>query len=246
MILIDKQSRIPYYYQLAEIVRQWIREELPKSDLVSIPSEPELAKMHSISRATVRQALDLLEREGLIYKAKGKGTFAAKARAKYNLTTLIPTTDDILRRGWTPTVKVISAQVVDAVGQVGTSLELSSTEQVFELCRLRLGNDQPISIQWSYIPVHLCPDLLDQELAGSLSHLLEERYNIRFSTAHEVLRARLVTSFESKLLAVVSTSPVIYMERITYDQDRRPAEFLESVWRSDLYDFEFNLSRAST
>ncbi len=246
MILIDKQSRIPYYYQLAEIVRQWIREELPKSDLVSIPSEPELAKMHSISRATVRQALDLLEREGLIYKAKGKGTFAAKARAKYNLTTLIPTTDDILRRGWTPTVKVISAQVVDAVGQVGTSLELSSTEQVFELCRLRLGNDQPISIQWSYIPVHLCPDLLDQELAGSLSHLLEERYNIRFSTAHEVLRARQVTSFESKLLEVDPASPVIYMERITYDQDRRPAEFLESVWRSDLYDFEFNLSRAST
>src|SRR5258708_365059 len=117
MTIVDKQSRIPYYYQLADIVRQWIKEQLPKSELLSIPSEPELAKTHKISRATVRQALDLLEREGLIYKAKGKGTFAAKARAKYNLTTLIPTTDDILRRGWTPTVKVISPQVVDAVAQ---------------------------------------------------------------------------------------------------------------------------------
>jgi len=246
MTLVDKQSRIPYYYQLADIVRQWIKAELSKSDLVSIPSEPELAKIHKISRATVRQALDLLEREGLIYKTKGKGTFAAKARAKYNLTTLIPTTDDILRRGWTPSVKVISAQVVDAVGQVGKSLELTSAEQVFELCRLRLGNEQPISIQWSYLPVRLYPDLLDQELAGSLSHLLEERYNIRFWTAHEVLRARQITSFESRLLEVDPTSPVIYMERITYDHDRRPAEFLESVWRSDLYDFEFNLSRTST
>src|SRR4051812_38177816 len=171
MTRVDKQSRIPYYYQLADILRQLIKESLAKTDLVSIPSEPELAKMHHISRATVRQALDLLEREGLIYKAKGKGTFAAKVRAKYSLTTLVPTTDDILRRGWKPSVQVISATALDAVGHVAEALELSPTDKVFELCRLRLGNDTPISIQWSYLPASICPDLLEQDLAGSLSHL---------------------------------------------------------------------------
>ena len=75
-----------YYFQLAEVLRQQIKDAAAGGSMVALPYENELAEKHRISRATVRHALDLLEREGLIYRARGKGTFVARARAKYELT----------------------------------------------------------------------------------------------------------------------------------------------------------------
>jgi len=242
MISIDKQSKIPYYYQLADLLRDFIHNVPAADSPLLMPSEVELSKTHHISRATVRQAFDLLEREGLVYKQKGKGTFAVKTRNRYNLTTLIPTTDDIVRRGWTPSVRVLSVRQFTPPQHVAKAL--AETGEVFELCRLRLGNGEPISVQWSYLPVRLYPGLLDHDLSGSLTHVLEDRYHLRLWTAHEILRARLVTATEARWLEVPPRSPVIYMERVSYSPDLVPLEFLESVWRSDKYDFEFSLSRA--
>jgi GntR family transcriptional regulator len=242
MNVINKQSPVPYYYQLAELLRELIQNQ-DGEEAFLLPSETELAKAHNITRATVRQALDVLEREGLIYKEKGRGTFAAKVRSRYSLTTLIPTTDEITRRGWIPSVKVISTRALIPPQHIRQALQLAPDQEVFELCRLRLGNDQPISVQWSYLPAHLCPALLQHDLTQSLTHLLESKYDLRLWTAREILRARLVTSAEAKLLDIPPKSAVLYMERITFSPDNLPLEFLESVWRSDKYDFEFTLSR---
>ena len=105
MPAINKQSRIPYYFQLAETLRQQIKDAAASGQVMPLASEHELAEKHQISRATVRHALDILEREGLIYKARGKGTFIAKARAKYELTWLVPTTEDISGEAGNPALR---------------------------------------------------------------------------------------------------------------------------------------------
>ncbi len=241
---IDKQSRIPYYYQLAEALRQQIRESDGEGPMLSLPSEHELAEKHRISRATVRHALDLLEREGLIYKAKGKGTFVARSRAKYELTSLVPTTEDILRRGWQPGTRVLSLQQLDPPPSTAEALELAEGEAVFEIHRLRTADREPICLQWSYIPARQCPDLLEQDLSGSLTQLLEERYGIRLWTAQATLRARLVQPAEARLLEIARNSPVIYIEQTTFTPEGRAIEFLKTVWRSDRYDFVVSLARS--
>jgi GntR family transcriptional regulator len=242
---IDKQSHVPYYIQLADMLRQFIRGAAKNGEMFIVPSENELASTYQISRATVRQALALIQREGLIYKTKGKGAFVAKHRVKYDLNTLIPTTDDMVRRGWKPGVKIISSKELKPPRSIADALEIVDDAAVYELCRLRLGDNEPISLQWSYLPVPLCPGLLEHDLTTSLTHLLEERYGIRLWTAHEILRARLPTNAEAKLLRITTKSPVIYMERITSSPTGIPVEFLKSVWRSDRYDFVFSLSRAA-
>ena len=244
--VVDKRSKIPYYYQLADILREMIKNSAhvntPNTSATLMPSELELVKIHRISRATVRQAFDLLEREGLIYREKGKGTFVATVRNRYNLTTLIPITEDIVRRGWVPSVHVISLKVLAPPQPI--SIALRGAEEVYEVGRLRLANNEPISIQWSYLPVKICPGLTEADVSGSLTEVLESRYGLRMWTAHDILRARLATATEAKLLQIAPKSPVIYMERITFSPDETPLEFMESVWRSDKYDFEFNLSRS--
>ena len=244
MPTINKQSLVPYYSQLADTLRKLIREAAQNGNTFTVPSENELAVTYRLSRATVRQALALLQREGLIYKARGKGAFVAKHRVKYELTRLIPTTDDMLRRGWNPGVKVISLKELNPPLPMAEALDIAEGDTVYEVCRLRLGDDEPICIQWSYLPAKLCPGLLEHNLETSLTHLLEERYGLQLWTAHETLRARLATTAEAKLLQIAAKSPVIYMERITFSPTGLPLEFLKSVWRSDRYDFVFSLSRA--
>lgn len=243
MKLVNKQVPIPYYYQLADILREIIQQTDDGEDAFLMPSETELATTHKITRATVRQALDVLEREGLIYREKGKGTFATKTRNRYQLTQLIPTTDDIIRRGWKPGVRLISAQEILPTPQISQALELSKDATVYEIHRLRLGNNEPLCLQWSYLPVRLCPNLLRNDLSQSLSHLLEDSYNLFFWNAHEIMRVRLATEDESALLNIAPRSAVIQMERITFSAERQRLEFLRTVWRSDRYDFEFWLTR---
>ncbi len=246
MPAINKQSHIPYYFQLAETLRQKIREAATQGQTMPLPSENELAETHQISRATVRHALDLLEREGLIYKAKGKGTFVARARAKYELTSLVPTTEDIVRRGWKPGTQVISIQRLNPLPSIAAALEITGSDEVFEIHRLRTADGEPICLQWSYIPAHLCPDLMEQDLSTSLTKLLEERYGIRLWTARSTLRARLAQPSEAKVLQIPKNSPVIYIEQNTFTPEGHAVEFLMSVWQSDRYDFVVSLTRSAT
>lgn len=244
MKTVNKQSRIPYYYQLADILREIIQERISGDDTDLLPSENELSQSYQVSRATVRQALSLLEREGLVRKAKGKGTYISKHRVRYPLTKLISTTEDMRRRGWTPGVNVLSFKEVDPSSPVADSLEISSEDKVYELCRLRLGNDDPVGIQWAYLPVKLCPGLIDLDLNTSLTQVMEEHYGIKFWSAQEFLKARLPTKFEAQQLQAPKNLPVIYMERITFSFGGAPVEFLQSIWRSDCYEYEFSLTRS--
>jgi GntR family transcriptional regulator len=245
MKTINKQSHIPYYYQLADILRATIHESASGNSTEFLPSENELVQKYQISRATVRQALSALTREGLVHKVKGKGTYIAKHRVRYPLTQLISTTEEMKRRGWQPGAEVFSAQELETHSPITESLGIKAEEKVYELCRLRLGNGEPVGIQWAYLPARICPGLLELDLTTSLTKTMEEHFGVVFWSAHEFLRARLPTKFEVKKLQIPRSLPVIYMERITFSPEDKPVEFLQSVWRSDEYEYESSLTRST-
>ena len=245
MKTIDKQSQIPFYSQLADILRERIQQSTSVDAAEFLPSENELVQVYQVSRATVRQALSSLTREGLIHKVKGKGSYITKHRVRYPLTQLISTFDEMKRRGWEPGVEVISAQELETHSPITESLGIKTEDKVYELCRLRLGNGEPVGIQWAYLPVKICPGLIELDLATSLTKVMEEHFGIINWSAHEFLRARLPTKFETEKLRIPRNLPVIYMERITFSPEGKPVEFLQSVWRSDEYEYEFSLTRSN-
>jgi len=241
--VIDKTSPIPYYQQLADLLRREISERQPQDEVCQLPSENELAERHGITRATVRHALDVLEEDGWIYREKGRGSFAAVRRVEHELTQLVSTTEDMRRRGWSLTTRVVSLERIISAPYVAHVLELPASTLVYELCRLRLVDDEPLSLQTAYLPVDLCPDLEENDLTGSLYGLLEARYGLRLWTGREVLRARCATPYEADLLRIKKNLPVMYMERSTYAANGMSVEYLEAVWRGDRYDFKLTLSR---
>jgi len=241
--IIDKTSPMPYFQQLAGLLRREMRERVSQAGAYQLPSENQLAERHGITRATVRRALDVLERDGWIYREKGKGSFAALRRVEHELTQLVSTTEDMAQRGWSLTTQVISVEQVPAAAYMAHALELPEGAPVYELCRLRLVDHEPLSLQSAYLPVELCPKLAENDLASSLYRLLEARYKLRLWTGKEVLRARCAAPHEARLLGIRKGMPVMYMERVTYAANGVAVEYLEAVWRGDRYDFKVTLSR---
>lgn len=243
---IDKSSPIPYYLQLAEMLRDEIGTEQSPGMPYQLPSENELAALQGITRATVRRALDVLERDGWIYREKGVGSFAAARRVEHELTQLVSTTQDMRERGWSLTTRLVSLEQAPASPKVASALEIPEGAPCYRLCRLRLVDGEPISVQTPHLPVALCPDLEDHDLTSSLYQLLETRYGLRLWTGREILRARCALPHEEELLALEPCAAVMAMERVTYAATGQAVEYLESVWRGDRYDFAVSLSRPQT
>jgi GntR family transcriptional regulator len=240
---VDKTSPVPYYQQIADSLRVEIEEGVSQGNGFRMASEHELCERFGVTRTTVRSALDVLEREGRIYRQVGRGTFAAVRRLEQNITELVSTTEDMHRRGWSVSTRVLSLERVPATGKVSGALGLAPAQEVYELARLRVAGDEPISIQTCYLPAQLCPSLENHDLSASLYRLLEGEYNLQLWTARETLSARRATSAEAGLLAMTVRDAVLYAERVTYTANDTPVEYLEAVWRGDRYSFQINLSR---
>jgi GntR family transcriptional regulator len=243
MTIIDKTSPLPYYEQLAELLRREITDKQAQGEVYQLPSESELTERHGLSRATVRHALDELERDGWIYRQKGVGSFAPVRRFEQDLTQLVSTTEDMRQRGWSLQTRVVSRQQLPATAHVARALDLTPGAPVYELCRLRVVDDVPLSVQTAYLPVTLCPRFEENDLAASLYRLLESRYGLRLWSGREILRARGATAREAHLLDIQEAAPVMYAERITYAASGVAVEYLEAVWRGDRYDFKVTLTR---
>lgn len=244
MTLINKHNPMPYYQQLADLLRDEIRANHPGSGgIYALPSENELAGQHGLTRTTVRHALEVLEREGRIYRVKGKGAFAATRRVETEPPQLVSTTELMAQRGWSLATWFISLIQMPAPAQIAAALELGPEENIYELKRLQVVEDVPLSLQTAYLPVRLCPRLEDNDLTESLYRLLEIRYGLRLWTGQENLQARAATPSEARLLQMNPGTPVMYALRVSYASTGIPVEYLEAIWRGDRYDFKVKLAR---
>jgi len=244
---IDKESPIPYYYQVAQILRELIADmaEDEQQREVSLPSEADLCVIYQVNRGTVRHALQLLEREGLIYREKGRGTFVTRRRAQLDLTRLFSTTDELKARGWVPGSRLLSVASVVPRPHVRRQLGLAPGQAVWEVYRLRLANGEPIGLQRCYVPCHVAPDLDQCDLTGSLYYTLRDRYGVRLTSSDQVIRTRLATSEEASLLGIREGDPVFVIEGTERDQNGALVNHEHSVWRGDRYDLRVHLRSTS-
>jgi GntR family transcriptional regulator len=236
---IDKDLPLPYYYQIVEALRESIFEiEEPEvNEKIALPSEPELSAFFSVNRGTVRHALQILEREGLIFREKGKGTFVRRRRVEMDLSYLCSTTEDMRNRGWEPGTQVLDITLVQPRDHIRESLKLGEDQQVWEVYRSRTANGEPISLQRVFFPQKLMPDLDQQDVSGSFYDLWQNVYGLEPFDGEQTIRTRIVSAEEAALLQIEPTDPIFEITRITYDTNGAPIEYLISVWRGDRYDF---------
>lgn len=232
---INRQSKMPLHVQLYEILRgnilrgDWVVGEM-------IPTEPELIEQYGVSRITVRQALNRLVNEGLIYRQQGRGTFIAEPTLEQGLTRIISFTEDMRQRGLKPGTQVLFAGLLPAPDDVAEILQVTNGEELTRLERLRLANNEPVSIEESYLIHRYCPGLLERDYSRiPLREILERQYDIKIVRARQVIRAVATTPTQARLLSIPLRSPVLFIERVSYSQHNLPVEFLRIHYRGDRY-----------
>jgi GntR family transcriptional regulator len=233
--MIDRNSKLPLYHQLYQILRGNIasREWRP-GDM--IPPESELIGRYQVSRTTVRQVLDRLASEGLIEREQGRGTFVAHPTMEQGLVRIISFTEDMRQRGLEPGTQVLSSDLEPSPPDIAEKLEVELGEELTHLKRLRLANQEPMSIEESYLVHRYCPGVLEGDYASNpLREALERDHGIRLVRARQVIRAILSPRDLADILSIKPKSALLFIERVSYSQDNIPVEFLRIFYRADRY-----------
>src|SRR6266496_2203734 len=243
MSAIYRNSPLPRYFQLKEIMRERIRSgEWKPGDL--IPSERELSEKYGISRMTARQAITELVNEGLFYREQGKGTFVSQRKITQQLIRLTGFTEDIKARGQKPGTKVLSAQMFPADETTAEKLRIDPGTLIFRLQRLRLADDEPLAIELSQITFKDCARLLEEDLQqNSLYRLLETKYGLPLMEAEQELEAGLAGNEEAHILKIPVGSAVLFTRRTTYTDRNKPIEYAKSVYCGNKYTFYTQMKR---
>jgi GntR family transcriptional regulator len=243
--IVDPNNFLPRYFQLANI----LRDRISKGDLVAlqpIPSERQLEKVFSVSRTTIRAAIDLLVRQGYLYREHGKGTFVSPQKLQKGISELTSFTEDMKRRGIVPGQKILEIGYIQPPGDVRSRLELKSgVEKILRIERLRLGDGMPMGLQTSFyvLPEGHTITREGLEAYGSIYRMLQEEFHIIPTEADETLEVALATAREASLLQIEPGSPLLLSERTTYSQYRRVIEFVKILYRGDRYRYLAKLTR---
>lgn len=236
MDAIDRTIKLPYYQQLYEILRNGItRGEWKPGDL--IPPESELIKTYRVSRITVRQVLGMLVQDGLVYRERGRGTFVAHPTVDQALGRIVSFTEDMRRRGFKPASRLLSSSLVAASPEIATRLQVEPAAELACIRRLRLADDEPMSVEESYLIHRACPGILAvyNPRSDSLRELLQRRYGIHIARAKQVIRAIAAPRELARLLSIPARSPLLFVERVSYSQQGIPIEYLKIYYRADRY-----------
>jgi GntR family transcriptional regulator len=242
---IDPNHMLPRYYQLVTILREKIDagEWQPHE---AIPSERQMEALYGVSRTTVRQAVGLLIRQGLIYQLHGKGTYVSPRKLQKGLVELTSFSEDMQQRGLKPGQRILELAVVDAPEKVRQHLELPpEVTTVTMLERVRTGDGQPIGLQTSYLNLPPGAELTRAELQerGSLYAILQEKHHINLVAADETLEVTVATPREALLLEVPAGSPLLLSERVLWTNERQAIEFVKILYRGDRYRYAVRLTR---
>ena len=222
---VDKKSPVPLYYQIyTELKRSIDEEQFVEGDILY--SEMALREHFGVSRVTVRNALDQLEREGYIERSAGRGTLVKDFRNTFRWGKPTSFTEELSRQGEALTSIVLRFDKEKPTKKMQHLLNLNEDEYVYCLQRIRLVNGVRVAMQTSYIsphiPVQLTAEMFDEH--ASLFGILSTA-GLKAGNCDETIEAKIPTPEIKHLLEMDEESAVFYKERIAYDINEVPFEF---------------------
>ena len=232
---------VPLYYQLANLLTEKIiSRELLTGD--RLPTEVELVEQYGISRITVRQALRLLEEEGLIRREVGRGTFVTDYRPFIGGLKVEGSLEDVISLGQNP-VKVLSVQSVKAGPDDAEKMGIQPGDPIVRATRIRLYHDQPYSYIVNDLPAEIGKRFSKNDWKGVVLKTIEEKLKIPLRDAEQTVRASLADGTLARMLETKIGAPLLAVERVVRTDHGRVVERVRIHYRSDVYAMKVHLSR---
>lgn len=227
---------------LSDLVRLELLDEIRRGKYLidhRLPNEENLAKELGVSRNTLREALRVLESNGIVEKKHGLGTFVrgeSSPKVKPGLEILFRVTDAILELGMTPGTSEIEIMTSFADARVEEKLGVSEGTPVYQLRRVRTANG---------VPAVYCIDMFSpsvgeldaEQLKSSVFSYLEDVKGIRIAYASTDLRPIVAGKELANKLSVSAASPLFLLDEVHFDKFDNPIFYSRLFFRSDYFVF---------
>jgi GntR family transcriptional regulator len=206
-----------------------------------------MSTLFGVSRITVRQAMSELQREGVIFKVPGKGTFVSHSKAYQHLAYLEGFGKAMSRLGHQIRNTVIAHKTVAASRAVAQQLRLEEGNLVSEITRVRHLDGVPVSLEVSYRPEAVGDRLRSEDLARrDIFVIIEDDYGIGLGHADFQIDAIPAYKELSHALHVANGSALLRLQRLTFTAEGRPLDFEYLYFRSDIFQYRMRLARRPT
>ncbi len=213
-------DKSPAYVRVYNVLkREILDEEYTINEL--LPSEPMLEKRFGVSRTTVRRAVEMLAREGLVQVQQGRGTHILDYKAKQNLNVVTSTSETLRKFGYNVKTRNMYIDTVAASARIASELNIAEGDEIMRIQRIQLADDYPIAIMRNFLPKDLVPGIKNyQNEFSSLYEFLEEFYNISIDRATDKISAKNADFTEAEMLDIPIGTAVLYMRRVCYAQNK--------------------------
>lgn len=226
-----RKNGTPAYKRIQDsILKRIERGDLKPGDAVD--SERLLARLHEVSLMTARHALVGLEREGLVERRHGAGTFVAAPKIHFNK--LMSFSEQLAGRSLDSSSRVLTLKVIDDEHEIAARLSLPNASRLLKLERVRLGSNEPFAVEICYLPADEFRGISRAAVErGSLFTLLEREYGVTIAHADEEIDATGADPDFAKLLAVHKGYPILRIRQTIYSTQGKPIMYVLGMYRAD-------------
>lgn len=240
--MLNKDSRIPLYSQLMDILIHKIENKMEENE--KMPSEREICEIYDISRTTVRQAISELVKEGYVYQKHGKGTFVSSQKLNQNLEGFYSFTEEMKKLGKVPSSKVLKFEILISSNDINNKMKLKQGDLVYKFTRLRLADGEPMMIETTYAPYNIFPGITKENLnTTALYDIFIDSFNQRVEYAEEMFLPVLSNETEAKYINVEVGSPSLKITRYAFNKLNKVIEYTVSLARGDRFKYHLKLLR---
>ncbi len=234
----------PLYYKIkADIEKRVASGAYKQGDF--IPCESELEAYYKVSRTTVRKAVGMLVDEGVMTIVRGRGTMVTPSRLSYKVADLMSFTELMKQQGLRPSAVDVRVTRKLPDRETAARLGLGTDDEVYEIYRVRTADDEPITINYSYIPARFLEgrDLSAVARKQSLYRVLEEDCGISIHSTDDTIQAIKAGKAQCEILHVGQNDPLLFIERLAYSKAGEIIEFSRIYIRGDRYKHTITLRK---
>lgn len=242
-----KKGPIPLYYQLERDLRKRIQSG-EFENKKPFPTERGLCDEYEVSRTTVRQAVMILESEGLLKREQGRGTFIA-GRDKEDISyRLYGYTDDVFLVGSRTKLDLIERKQVRLDPRTAADMELDEGDEVIRFKGIRyFGPDSRKALFYAWVQKEIGEKIPWRELKDPYLIAAVEQVSLQsVKRAHQVISAAVATALHEKTIDVKKGEPILVIRHIYFSTTGMVLEVAETHFPSDMYQPKAILERITS
>lgn len=214
-----------------------------------LPNEPDLAERMSVSRSTIRAALQILEREGFLIRKRGIGTFVVQEPLKINNLNLNwGVTHVIESLGATPGTIELLVVERPAVERIAKRLGINDGDPLATIERVRTADGKRVVFSVDHIPMKYMKTLSGKDISldeielfleenQSMYKFLDEKMSLDMHHAVAWISPLSSDKFVSDKLHIKSGSGILYIEQVDYSSDGEPYVLADEYHVADMFTF---------